>query len=205
MLALLDDDILQYLDARAPDSLRQIARYQGGVVSRPQVISSGLSTSVIKSRLTGQRWQQVYRGVYTMFSGPPDRTARLWAVVLGAGSGAVLSYETAAELHGLTDKPIKLIHVSVPSARRVRPLTGAVIHLAAHVDNVAGPRELPRTSVEDTLLDLSQSAQTADAALDWLRLATDKAMTTPAAMRTALTNRKRLRWRRELSTFLDPA
>jgi hypothetical protein len=52
--------------------------------------------------------------VFAAFTGPPPRTAVLWAGVLRAGPHAVLSYEFAAEVHGLADAPAAVIHVAIP-------------------------------------------------------------------------------------------
>jgi len=41
-----------------------------------------------------------------------------------AGPGAVLSYQTAAELQGLADKPDDSIHVTVPRERHVLAAEG---------------------------------------------------------------------------------
>ena len=43
----------------------------------------------------------MHRGVYADFTGAPTREAQLWAALLRAGPGAVLSHWTAAERHGL--------------------------------------------------------------------------------------------------------
>ena len=67
-------------------------------------------------------------GVYATFTGIPGRGARLWAAVLSAGPGAVLSYQTAAELHGLADKPTNPIHVTVPRERHVLAAEGVSLH-----------------------------------------------------------------------------
>ena len=42
------------------------------------------------------RWQRLQRGVYATFSGEPTRQTALWAALLRAGPGAVLSHQTAA-------------------------------------------------------------------------------------------------------------
>jgi hypothetical protein len=46
------------------------------------------------------RWRRLHPGVYAAFSGQPGRDPVLWAAVLRAGPRAILSHETAAELHG---------------------------------------------------------------------------------------------------------
>src|SRR6185312_3411565 len=82
-----------------------LAGNQSGVVSRAQALRAGLTVDMIKFRVRSGRWRQIHPGVYATFTGMPGRSVRLWAAVLSAGPGAVLSYQTAAELQGLADKP----------------------------------------------------------------------------------------------------
>jgi hypothetical protein len=91
----------------------------------------------------------------------------LWAALLYAGEGAVLSHETAGELHGLVRKPAGSIHITVPESRRVRPADGLVIHRSDQPQ----PRddeheyqwgELPATLITDTLIDMAGSCRDAD-------------------------------------------
>ena len=58
----------------------------------------------IQWRISSGTWQRLYPAVYATFTGKLSREGRLWAAVLTAGPGAVLSHETAAEIHRLTDK-----------------------------------------------------------------------------------------------------
>src|SRR5690606_14738462 len=96
---------------------RDVAERQAGVLTRVQALASGLTRGAILARLASGRWQRVYRGVYATFSGPLPRRGQLWAAVLKAGTGAVLSHETAAELAGLVDQPSRAIHLTVPAER----------------------------------------------------------------------------------------
>ena len=89
---------------------------QCGIVDRSQVRQAGFTIRQIEHRLNSGKWQRVYSGVYATFTGPLTHEARLWAALRHAGEGAMLSHETAAELHGLIDKPASEIHVMVPSA-----------------------------------------------------------------------------------------
>ena len=93
-------------------------QHQAGVVSRQQALDAGFTEKAIEWRLRRGTWQRLHAGAYATFSGKPSREGRLWAAVLHVGSGAVLSHETAAEIHHLTDKQSTRIHVSVPIERR---------------------------------------------------------------------------------------
>ena len=141
-----------------PASADEIARWQAGAISRRQLLAAGVSNQIIFERLKRRRWQQLFRGVYAVFSGLPPRETWLWAAILSAGEGAVLSHQTAAELHGLLDPPADAIYVTVPSTRRVAT-RGLIIRTSGRVKQARQPnRAPPRTSVEETVLDLVQLA-----------------------------------------------
>jgi predicted transcriptional regulator of viral defense system len=109
---------------------------QAKVTSRRQALDAGWSPKAIEWRLHSGRWLRLRRGAYATFTGDTPRKARLWAAVLRAGPGAVLSHETAAEVHGFADEASRKIHISVPVARnpaRLRPIHGVVIHRARNL------------------------------------------------------------------------
>ena len=91
--------------------------FQASVVSSQQARGQGVSRHVITRRLRSGAWQRLHYGTYAAFSGTPSREASLWAAIVRAGPDAVLSHETAAEVHRLTDKPSSKIHVTVPAGR----------------------------------------------------------------------------------------
>jgi predicted transcriptional regulator of viral defense system len=182
-----------------------ISAQQAGAISRQQLLSAGVSDKTIARRLKRGHWQQLYRGVYATFTGPPPRETRLWAAVLSAGPGAVLSYQTAAELHGLIDAPAETIYVTVPSSRRVRA-TGLVVRISARVSRARQPcREPPRTSIEETVLDLIQVARAFDDVCGWVTRACSRGLTKEERLRAAMAARKKMRWRAELDDILAAA
>jgi very-short-patch-repair endonuclease len=180
------------------------------VVSRQQAFAAGMSQKVIEARLRAGRWQQLYRGVYATFTGPVPRSVWLRAAVLRAGPGAVLSYRTAAEMHGLADPPsnddpASSIHVTVPSTRRVG-VPGIVVHLSYRVAQAAQPnREPPQTTVEETVLDLTQVARTFDQVCGWITRACGRRLTTEDKLRAALASRKKMAFRADIDECLAAA
>jgi hypothetical protein len=179
--------------------LRTLAQYQQGIVDREQAIGAGLSRGAVRRRVQSGDWQRLGRGVYATFTGESTREAKLWKTVLHAGPGAVLSHETAAELHGFAEKPSRQIHVTVPANRRPaqhRPIPGVIIHRSrAVLPEPLVPWVLPCTTVEDTVLDLIATARTFDDAYGWICRALGRTATVPVLLRRALARRKRIRWR----------
>ena len=189
-----------------PSTLRYLARNQSGVVSRPQALRAGLSPGMIKFRVSSGRWRQIYPGVYATFTGELNRGTRLWAAVLSAGPGAALSHETAAELHRLTDKPAEMIHLTVPVKRRVMAVEGVSLHRSGRAaEAVQGNTNPPRTTVEETVLDLTQTAATFDDVCGWVTRAIARDLTDEARLRQAINARPRLRWRSDLHELIVAA
>jgi len=168
-------------------------------------MSAGLSPDLIKSKLERQRWQRLHAGVYATFTGRPDREATLWAAVLRAGKGAMLSYQSAAELDRLIDKPVSPIHVTVPASRRVTAVRGVVVHAQLGAERTRHPVRLPpRTRVEETVLDLANVSEDVADAIDWVTRALGRRLTRQDLLLSAAGQRARLRWRTEIVSILDP-
>lgn len=177
---------------------------QAGILTRAQALRAGLSRAAIHARLSTGRWQRVWPGIFATFAGPLPRAAQLWAVVLHAGRGAVLSHETAAELHGLCERLDSAVHVSVPEDRRVVAPPGVVVHRSAHAERSRHPAlEPPRTRIEETVLDLVHASRTVDRAVAWLARAVGARLTTSDRLRAAVETRYHLRWRRHVVSVLD--
>ena len=188
-----------------PDVVSELAYGQAGAISRRQLLAAGLTAQVIDTRVERRRWQVLHRGVYAVFSGPPGRETQLWAAVLRAGDGAVLSHQTAAELHGLIDSPPEAIYLTVPASRRVLS-PGLVIRISGRIDQARqASREPPRTTVEETVLDLVQLAGTFDDVCGWITRACGRRLSTEKKLRAALAMRKKMRWRPELDDILAAA
>jgi putative AbiEi antitoxin of type IV toxin-antitoxin system len=178
---------------------------QDGVLSRAQALQAGLTDKYLVAALRSGRWQRLHTGVYATFSGPPARGAQLWAAVLRAGPEAVLSHQTAAELHGIGNQ-VAVIHVTVPPGRQVTSARGLAVHRCARIDRARHPVQLPpRTRIEETVLDLAGAAGSLDDALGWVLRACGSRRTTPGRLAAALALRGRVRWRAELSATLGLA
>jgi hypothetical protein len=187
-----------------PPHLAAIAGSHAGVVTASQAVGAGLNEELLRSRVRQGRWQRIHRGVYATFSGELSREAELWAAVLCAGPGAMLSHRSAAELQKLTDEPSQVVHVTLPAERRVQPICGVVIHRSRRAARVAHPAATPpRTRVEETILDLVDAARSEDEAVGWITRGLGRRLTTADRLGAALAGRSRIRWRVVLTELLS--
>jgi len=182
--------------------LDEIRERQAGALSRKQALACGLTDEAIEARLR-DRWQRVFGSIYVTHNGPLHRDCLMWAAVLRAGSGAVLSYQSAGELAGLVDDPDPRIHVTVPSDRRVAPIRGVAIHYSNRLAAARHPLRLPpQTRVEETVVDLTQTCDRLGDALGWITRAGGRRLTRPERIALAIDARKKVRWREELLSAL---
>lgn len=192
-----------YVDDYNLLSLADCLERQEGVLTREQAIDAGLSRHAIEARAESGRWQRLHRGVFATFSGPVPRAAILWGAVLRAGENAVLSHHTAAEIWRLSDEPSASIHVSVPKQAGPLIIPGLVLHYSARLPGARHPARLPpQTTLEETVLDLAGLSRSAEDAVAWAIRACQRRLSTPDRISTALADRKRVRWRRDMTDAL---
>jgi hypothetical protein len=180
---------------------------QSRIADREQALGVGFSDRQIEHRVSTGKWQRVYPGVYATFSGPLSREARLWAALRLAGEGALLSHETAAEVQELADKPSRAIHITVPSHRRPAAhgqRWGIIFHRSNQSrPEFPGTAKLPRTRIQDTVLDLAAASRSFDQAYGWIVRAVSQDLVSVTMLRAALTTRSRIRWRAWLTDTVE--
>jgi Transcriptional regulator, AbiEi antitoxin len=187
-----------------PPAIRDLAEHQRGILTSHQLARAGISKEQTRTRIRRGRWQRIHRGVYAVFSGEPGRESVLWAAVLFAGPGAVLSYRTAAEADKLVDEVSELVHVTIPVNRRIGRTTGIVVHRSGRVSEATHPvLSPPRTRIEETILDLAEAARTGDEAIGWVLRGLGRRLTRADLLRAAMQLRAKMRWRKELSAVLS--
>jgi Transcriptional regulator, AbiEi antitoxin len=197
------------MSAKSPAELRKTASRQAGIVTRKQAIKASMSARAIEWKVRTGEWQRVHAGVYATFTGALPRPAQLWAAVLYAGEGAMLSHESAGELQGLVVKPVAAIHVTVPTSRRVTAFPGLVIHLSDVPGRLARhpEGEPPTTLVADTVIDLAETCTSVDDVYGWVARALGRTTVgvTVVDLLVVVKSRKKLRWRVELTEAIVAA
>lgn len=180
--------------------IARLASAQDGVVTRAQLLALGATTDWISRRVTSNRWQRLFPGVYLTHTGQPRWASRARAALLYAGRGAALSHASAAYRHGLVDAPGPVVHVSVPHGRRLRRQRGLEIHYRRHMPPVWG--RIPTVGPIDTVLDLADLRETpADDVVGLVCRAAQRNIDTEQ-IRIALQRRGRIRYRRLLTELL---
>lgn len=94
----------------------------------------------------------------------------------------------------------------MPSGSPVAPIAGVVLHYSRRAEAACHPvLAPPRTRVEETVLDLAQTAATLEDALGWVFGACGRRLTTAGHLSAAMRLRHRVRWRAELARALADA
>jgi predicted transcriptional regulator of viral defense system len=132
-----------------------VASRQEGVVSTAQLRAAGLDANAVHRRVRSGRLHPLGGGVYAVGHTALSPRGRLFAAVLGAGEGAVISHRSAGALWGFL--PSAAARIDVLTARRLDRRPGVVVHRTRSLpaDEVVVVDDLPLTSVARTLVDLA--------------------------------------------------
>jgi hypothetical protein len=131
-------------------SLARLARRSHGVVSRRELLRSGISGKEIERRLQAGALIAVFRGVYRVGHAAPSLEARYLAAVKVCGDGALLSGRAAAHLLGLRKGAVPSPEVSAATDRRVKGVRTRRARRQA-----TQWRGVPVTTMAETLVDLA--------------------------------------------------
>jgi len=135
--------------------VRGLADRQAGRVAWWQLVALGVDAKTI-GRVTGDGYlHRVLPRVYAVGHRAPSVEADLWAAVLYAGPGAMLSHATALWWRGLIDKQPRPLQVTTP--RRCSSLAGMKVYGRRTCERTLH-KGLPSTTVEQALLDYAATA-----------------------------------------------
>ncbi len=133
----------------------RLADRQAGRVAWWQFAALGIDRHVVSRWTDSGYLHVVHPRVYAVGHRAPSVEADLWAAVLYAGPGAMLSHATALWWQGLLDKQPLPLQVTTP--RRCRSLEGIRVYGRRACDRVL-PKGLPTTTIEQALLDFAAVA-----------------------------------------------
>ncbi len=135
-------------------AIAAFAERQHGVIARWQLASLGLGSAAIDHRVRSGKLHLIHRGVYAVGHRVLSMQGRWMAAVLAAGSGAVLSHQSAAALWGIRSD--NRISIDVTSPRKLHRRSNLLPHCAVlPPDEVTIHEGIPTTTVPRTLLDLA--------------------------------------------------
>jgi hypothetical protein len=124
------------------------------VVSREQLVASGLGPRTIRRRVEAGRLHVLHRGIYVVGHGRVTKKGDWMAGVLAGGERALLSHRSAATLWGLTTYKGP-VEVTAPTAGRTR--TGIVVHQGGiGREERTAVDGIPVTTVARTLFDAAE-------------------------------------------------
>ncbi|HWN73712.1 MAG TPA: type IV toxin-antitoxin system AbiEi family antitoxin domain-containing protein [Solirubrobacterales bacterium] len=177
------------------EKLYRLAESQAGFFTTQQAAEAGMDRSTLSHHARpGGRYRRIRRGLYRLRdfpSVPHEHVMVAWLPLRDAG--AVVSHETALELHDLSDVIADEVHLSLSRAERgQRPRAGVRLHTLNHppgkaeVHNVAG---LPVTSPERTIIDVLEAGGQPEQVEMAIAQALERGLTTPRRLIAAASGR----------------
>lgn len=133
-----------------------LAERQHGVVARGQLRELGLTDRAIAVRIRQGHLHPLFHATYAVGHGAVTRPGQLLAATLACEKGTALSHGSAAELLGLWNKQLAVIHV-IPPHWSGRKITGIRWHrvrlpLPGEIEMRDG---IPCTTVSRTIVDMA--------------------------------------------------
>jgi predicted transcriptional regulator of viral defense system len=113
-----------------PVALHRRAYSQDGYFTTAQAREFGFSRQLLAHHVRSGRYQRARRGLYRLTGFPGSSSEEVRAKWMAVGTDrALVSHESALELHGLSDVLPNAVHLLVArSDRGIRPPVGVVIH-----------------------------------------------------------------------------
>jgi very-short-patch-repair endonuclease len=133
-----------------------LAGQQHGVVSRRQLRARGIEDSTITLRIASGYLRPLFRETFAVGHSAIPKQGRLLAAVLACEEGTVLSHGSAAELLGLWERQLPVVHVIPPdwSGRKIDGIRWHRVRLP-DADEVEIKDGVPCTTVSRTLVDMA--------------------------------------------------
>lgn len=177
--------------ATRPDhsSLDRLAYSQEGCFTSAQAAKMGFSAQLLAHHARDGRFERVRRGLYRLRDYPTAPHEEIRAAWLPLKDRAVVSHESALELHGLSDVIADRVHLTVPrQARGTRVPPGVALHTTTvplSGADVTWRHGLIVTSPARTIIDAAATGTAPEQIEAAIEQALRDGMTTAAHMRRA--------------------
>lgn len=182
------------------NALYRQAEAQAGYFTTRQAVEAGMDRSTLRHHAReGGRYIRVRRGLYRLRNFPTTPHEQVMAAWLPLReAGAVVSHESALELHGLSDLIPDAIHLSLSrTGRGQRRRPGVRLHTLAHAPTQAEMVQIegvPATRPERTIVDVLESGAQPEQVGMAIDQALKRGLTTPQRLTaTASTRTPRVR------------
>lgn len=187
--------ILLYMSDVDHDGLYRLAEAQAGYFTAQQAVNAGMDRSTLRHHARpGGRYERARRGLYRLRhfpSSPHEHVMATWLPLRDAG--AVVSHESALELHDLSDVIPDAVHLTLPrSERGQRRRAGVRLHTLNRPPEKSEIREiagLPVTSPERTIVDALEAGAQPEQVELAVRQALERGLTTPRRLQAAASTR----------------
>lgn len=157
------------MTSRADDALAELAAKQYGVFAARHLTEFEFSDDARRVRLGAGRWELLYDEVYRMGGAPRTWHGDLLAACWAAGTTALASHPSAAQLWELPSGKTEVIEITCDRGHRTRH-GGLVVHESLMIDDEDRSERdgIPCTSVARTLFDLARKSSPVmlDASID---------------------------------------
>ncbi|MGN6557061.1 MAG: type IV toxin-antitoxin system AbiEi family antitoxin domain-containing protein, partial [Solirubrobacterales bacterium] len=110
--------------------LNSVAYGQDGYFTTPQAREAGFSPQLLAHHVRSGRYEHIRRGLYRLRGYPGSSQEEVWVKWLAVGADrAVVSHESALDLHELSDVIPNSVHLLVDrDDRGIRLLQGVTLH-----------------------------------------------------------------------------
>ncbi len=180
----------------------ELAARHGGYFTTAEASSAGISYRQLSYAAARGALERVSHGIYRLINYPLHPHGDMIAVTLWAGPGAAISHESALAVYGLGSAMPSVIHLTAPSSFRGRREGARIHHGNLRRDEQRIWDEVPVTTVERTLADVTSSGD-GSLARAAASEALDRGLTTRRRLAEAIASREdRARIRRDLGVRL---
>ncbi len=171
------------MDAPDLDALFAVAEGQAGYFTTGQAARAGYSRQLVAHHARAGNFERVRRGVYRLKRFPGSAREDLYVAWLRSGPDAVVSHESALELHGLSDILPSAIHLTLPRSSS-RRRSGIRMHTSdVTADEVTTRDGLPVTTVIRTIADVARAGMASEHVADAISDALDRGMVSEDELR----------------------